>query len=271
MTRLGCIFVSYILVYATITKSMKSCLTAIILAKNEENTIIDCIESLGKVDEILIIDDNSTDRTIELVNSLKLSNLRIINHELNDDYARARNFALSQAKSDWVLFIDADERVSDGLRKEIKQVLENNSNYDGYYILRTDFFLGQQLLYGETGAIKLLRLGRKGKWMGKVHEVWNISGRTTSLNHPLYHYPHQSIRIFIETINRYTTLRAQELFQKKVKTSAIFIILYPTAKFFQNYILKRGYKDGTPGFIHAMIMSLHSFLVRAKLYSLWKN
>lgn len=248
-------------------------LTAIVLTKNEENTIADCIESLLFCDQILIVDDESADRTVDVIKNLNNPRVHVRVHPLDNDFAKQRNFALTQAVGDWILFVDADERVSEELASEIKNIINQESAHEGYYIKRDDYLWGEKMQKGETGNIKLLRLVRKGagKWMGKVHETLRVSGSTYILANPLMHYPHQNLSEFLREVNTYSTFRAEELFEKKVRTNLFFIIAYPKIKFIKNYFVLSGYKDGVPGFIHAVVMSFHSFLVRAKLYLLWKG
>ena len=254
-------------------------LSAVVLTRNEEKNLVDCIESLSFCDEVVVIDDNSEDRTLEIAKKLKA---KVFSRLLNGDFASQRNFGLEKAKGEWVLFIDADERVTPSLRDEISKLvagaitqLTNHpiTQYDGFYIKRSDFMWGRELKHGETGSMRLLRLARigGGRWEGKVHEVWNVKGAVGQLQQPLLHYPHQSIASFLEEINLYTDIRAKELYQKGVRVHWWSVILYPKAKFFLNYILKMGFLDGLPGLIFAILMSFHSFLVRGKLWLLWQR
>lgn len=240
--------------------------TAVVLTKNEEKNIVDCLERLSFCDEILVIDDDSLDRTEEIAKSL---NAEVIKHSLNNNFSAQRNFGLEKARGDWVLFVDADERVGANLAKEIIQTI-NLTSFDGYYIKRDDTIWGRKLKYGETGGIKFLRLAKKksGRWEGKVHEEWKINGRIGILSNSLDHYPHQSIGEFLKEINYYTDLRAEELHAKHIKVKWYDILLYPKLKFLLNYFLRLGILDGLPGLIFVIMMSFHSFLVRGKLWRL---
>jgi len=242
-------------------------LSVVILTHNEEKNIIDCIESVEFCDEIIVVDDDSTDRTLSLVHNLNNKKIHVIQRPLNSNFAAHRNFALEKARGDWILFIDADERVGDALQKEIKNVVEN-SDCDGYSILRRDSLWGRKLLHGETGNTYFVRLGKKdsGTWGGHVHEVWRIHGKVGKLTSELLHYPHPTIQEFLSEIDIYTTMRADELHQTKTVVLPRDIIMYPLGKFLVNYFFKRGYLDGTAGFVHAALMSLHSFMVRGKLF-----
>ena len=131
----------------------------------------------------------------------------------------------------------------------------------------------KELRHGETANVKFLRLAKRnaGQWEGFVHEEWQVKGQIGQLKNPLLHYPHQTIKEFLADINFYTTLRAEELYQRGIKTRFWQIILYPKAKFMRNYFLKLGFLDGIRGFLIAMMMSFHSFFVRGKLWMLWQK
>ena len=180
-----------------------------------------------------------------------------------------RNFGLEKAQGDWVLFLDADERISPDLKKEIIESIKK-TDVNGFYLKRQDFFGGRALRYGETANVRLLRLGRrgKGKFKRKVHETWEVKGKIEELKNPLLHYPHQTLSDFIDHVNFHSTLHAEALKKEGVKSSLWRIVFYPKAKFIQNYIFRLGFLDGTPGIIVALMMSFHSFLARAKLYFL---
>jgi len=265
-------------------------ISAVILTKNEEKSIKPCVKSLWWCDEIIIVDDYSTDKTIKKIQNSKSpafrrdpakgggkiqnenSKLKIFKRHLNGDFAGQRNFGLEKAREEWVLFVDADERVAPALAAEIKKkILKTSCN--GFYLKRQDFWAGKWLKHGETGNIKLLRLGKKsaGKWERPVHEVWKIKGKIGTLKNPLIHYPHQTLTEFIRDINFYTDLNAKFFYQRGIKTSLWQILAYPLGKFFINYFWKRGFLDGLPGLVFALFMSFHSFLTRAKLWSLWQK
>lgn len=246
-------------------------ISAIVLTKNEEKNILNCLRSLSWCDETLVIDDASTDKTVEIA---KKNGAKVFSRSLSDNFAEQRNFGLNKAKGEWVLFVDADEVVPSALWFEIMQHTNNAfSNFTGFFLKRKDIMWGSELTHGETGKIKLLRLAKKdaGKWVGKVHEVWEITGKTMTLNNPIRHYPHMNVEKFLKEINFYTDLRAKELFVKKTTVFWVSILLYPAGKFIQNYIFKQGFRDGIPGLILALMMSFHSFLVRGKLWLMWQG
>ena len=201
-------------------------------------------------------------------------------HPKITDYAFVRNQALEKANGEWVIFVDADEVISEDLSSEIKtQISKLKTKYiNGYYLKRQDWFLGKWLKYGETTRVKLIRLARKdaGEWIRPVHEVWKVRGRIGELKNPILHYSHQSTVEMLEKWDKYTEMEAEYRLGnlgRKVRprhTSRsdlgilIEMVLLPLGKFIRNYFWRLGVLDGMPGFINAVMMSWHSFLVRAK-------
>lgn len=231
-------------------------LTAVVLTKNEENNIVSCLFSLNFCDEILLIDDNSSDNTVKLAQKF---GSKIYKNKLKN-YSSQRNFGLSKPKGEWVLFVDADERVSKKLASEIIKKTKN-TKISGYFINRQDIFLGKTIRGGEHGKAKILRLGKKkaGKWKRGVHEYWNIKNKTATLKNPLIHHKN-NLNSQVKKINFYTPLHSAENQSEGKNSSITKIIFYPPLKFCKNFLLKKGYKDQTHGFILAMLLSFHSFL-----------
>ena len=132
---------------------------------------------------------------------------------------------------------------------------------------------GKKLTHGDVWGVRLLRLARRGAgdWHGAVHEHWQIEGNVGVLRHSLNHYPHPTLVEFLQEINRYSTLRARELHTAGQRATLLQIIFYPLLKFKYLYFLKLGLLDGTAGFVHAMTMAFYSFLVRGKLWLLWRS
>lgn len=249
-------------------------LSAVLIVKNEEQKVERAIQSLSFCDEIVIVDDHSNDNTVKIIRRID-PGAKIVERALNNDFSTQRNFGLSLAKGDWILFVDADEIVTSELAKEIKKNLKvaELKGVKGYYLKRKDFFLGRWLNHGENGNIKLLRLAKKdaGRWEGKVHEEWKIKGKTEILNNYLLHYSHDNLSELTQKISFYSTIRAQELLHQGEKSSWLEIICYPIGKFLLNYFWRLGLLDGMPGLLMAIEMSFHSFLVRSKLYLLTRQ
>ncbi len=260
-------------------------LSCVVLTKNEESNIKDCLESVSWCDEIIVIDDFSEDSTVEIAKKLGAT---VFSRKLNDDFAAQRNFGLEKAsskgrstsgrKGDWVLFVDADERISKELAEEIRHALPKWENLSGFYLNRRDVMWGRELKYGETN-IKLLRIAKTGAgiWKRAVHEYWDIKpkGFDDRIGEfhvgVIEHYPHQTISEFLSDISRYSTLHAQENMKEEKRSSILKILLWPKLKFLQNYVLKLGFLDGGPGLVSALMMSFHSYLAWSKLWLLQKG
>lgn len=244
-------------------------ISAVVLTHNDEKTIARTLENLKWCDEIILVDDKSTDKTTEIAKKL---NAKIFAHELVDDFSVQRNYGLDKAKNDWVLFVDSDEVVSEELKEEILRCVQDDNNINGYYLKRKDWMWGKWLEHGEISKVRLLRLAKKtaGKWIRPIHEVWEVKGQVGELKNPLLHYPHSNVAQFLDEINRYSTVNAHFLYNSRVKTNWWQIVAYPTAKFFVNYFLYLGFLDGTAGAVVAIMMSFHSFLTRSKLWLLWQ-
>ncbi len=268
-------------------------ITGIILSHNDESTIGKTLESLGWCDGLLVIDDDSSDNTREIA---KKHHATVFLHSLGSDFASQRNFAISKAGGDWILFIDSDEVISRELADEIANLTQNvipakagilashnagspiprsdrgsgMTECDGFFIKRRDYMWGRELKYGETAHVKLLRLAKKdaGLWERPIHEVWNVKGNTGLLVHPILHYPHPNVAQFLDSINRYSSLNARYMYDHNVRSPWWTIVVNPLGKFLDNYIIKLGFLDGTAGMIVAIMMSFHSFLTRGKLYVL---
>ncbi len=257
-------------------------ITAVILTKNEQNNIFRCLDSLRFCQEIVVLDDYSSDNTMAIVNNFKKEDknkiaIKIFQRNLGNNFSNQRNFGLKIAQNNWVLFIDGDEIVSIDLKKEIEKFFSQPNqleNIDGFYIKRRDFFWGREVRFGEVLKVRsfgLLRLVRKncGYWQGNVHEVFQpkkINFKTKILKNFLDHYPHQNLKEFLAEINFYSTIRAKELFKQGKKASLFEIIFFPLFKFILNYFIYLGFLDGVVGFVYAFLMSFHSFLVRSKLF-----
>jgi len=239
-------------------------ITAILLAKNEEKTIQNAVSSVSFCDEILVIDDESTDSTVRIA---KESGATVLAHILNGNFSEQRNWAMQQARNDWTLFLDADEALSEELKSELQS---SDFQSNTYSIPRRDFFWGAELKHGETqkartqGIVRLIKKG-SGMWKGKVHEEYISTNSQGKLTGFINHYSHENLASFIADINIYSTLRSEELAKKGKHVSVVELIVYPFSKFIYTYFLLGGFLDGPAGFAYSFVMSFHSFLVRAKL------
>jgi glycosyltransferase involved in cell wall biosynthesis len=246
-------------------------LSAVVITKNEQDNIVNCLKSLSFCDEVIVIDDLSTDNTVSLAKKLGAT---IYTRELTTSFSDQRNSGLSKAKGKWVLFIDADEIVSKNLQKEILSATKKEINYtSGYFFRRKDHVWGQVVSHGEVGDIRLLRLAKKGsgKWERQVHEYWHIIGDLKTFINPIEHYPHPTVENFLEEVNERSTLHALANKKEGKKSNLGVIFWYPIFKFIYGYIIKFGFLDGVAGFVIAVVMSLHSFLSWSKLWFMQKK
>ena len=232
-------------------------LTCVILTKNEEKNIEGVIRSVDFVDEIIIVDDYSTDKTVAEIEKLKIKNqndnlkIKIYRHELGQNFANQRNYGLSKASGDWVLFIDADERVMPELKRAI---LSMDESFDGFYLTRKNLFLGKVV-----GKDRILRLAKRnaGKWEKLVHEVWKVNGRIGTLSGYLRHDTAGSLKEAVAKTNLYSTLHARQNAKDGKKSNLFKIIFFPKAKFLENILTGKG-------FVFAILHAFHSFLAWSK-------
>lgn len=248
-------------------------LSAVILTKNEEKDIQKVVKMLAFCDEIVVIDNGSTDATASLAEKAGAT----VYETCSDDFSERRNLGMSKAKGDWVLFIDADEVVSDALAQEILRAIESG-HAEAYYLRREDIFWGKAVHYGEVkeayqkGILRLMKKG-SGMWKGAVHEVFELAisagdGATSRLHTPLQHLSHAGIEDFLEDVNHYSTLRAKELYDSGESAGFVDILVRPFAKFIYTYWLLQGFRDGAAGFVYSFMMSFHALLTRSKVYLL---
>lgn len=246
-------------------------ITGIVLSKNEEENIVECLKSLKFCDEIIVVDDFSEDKTVDIAKSL---GAKVFKRRLSSDFAGQRNFGLKKAKGEWVIFVDPDERATKKLASEIVQVI-NNSELDlaGLLFKRTDAFFGREILHSEQGRTKLLRMAKRGsgKWQRKVHETWNVQGKIYELKNPLKHYPHNTLKDFIRNINDFSTIHAKANFDEGKRSGIFKILVWPVLKFIDNFFVKAGFLDGVHGVVLALMMSFHSFLAWSKLWLIQKR
>lgn len=235
-------------------------LTIVILAKNEAQNLRELLPTLNFAKEIIIIDDDSIDATFEEARQHKV---KILKHAVSDDFAAARNWALAQATNPWVIFLDADERLDSRAIESVKKICALPAKSKGYSIKREDYLWGKKVAFGEVGNVKLARLGPKTSqtWLGRVHEVWNFK-KIEVIHGSIIHYSHKSFLTSIKKINIYAKKVALSKFEQGIPWTWLEVLTYPMAKFFQNYIMRSGWRDGRRGLYYAMLMSIHSGLVR---------
>jgi glycosyltransferase involved in cell wall biosynthesis len=242
--------------------------SAIIVCFNEEDRIEDCLESVSWCDEIVVVDSFSTDRTPEICR-------RYTDHFVQrawKGYRDQKAYAHSLASKDWVLLVDADERVTPGLKEEILSVLATeNGLHAGYAVGRLVNYLDRWWWRGGWYPDYDVRLFRRERatWGGAdPHEKILVDGPVRRLCHPLHHYSYRDIGDHLQRINRFTSISSQELRSAGVRWRLSDALLRPAFRFFRSYILKRGFMDGFAGFYVAFTAAVYVFLKYAKLWEI---
>jgi glycosyltransferase involved in cell wall biosynthesis len=221
-------------------------LSVTIITKNEATDISAALQSVSWADERIVVDCGSTDDTVAIATPLAD---KVVVHEWLG-YVAQKNYATSLASHDWILSLDADERVTPELASEIQQALRQEPPYRGFRIPRVTWHLGRWIRTTDWYPDHQLRLydRRAAQWTGRhVHEGVEVDGRVGTLRSELQHYAYRDIAEHEETIDHYTTLAAQQMFEEGRYASALDIALQPAFAFFRNYILKRGFLDGSVG------------------------
>lgn len=246
----------------------KQTISAVVLTRDEAKNIVECLSLLRWCDEVILI-DGSQDSTVEKARTvIDPGRLRVVREKGEDDFSALRNQGLHLASSQWVLFVDADHRVSDALRREIMKVITHRPQAAvAFRIRQRDWFSGRKLMHGETAHTEHILLGKKtaGSWRRRVHEVWMTEGKVQTLRTPIDHYPHQTIEEFIDHITRWSALDAKAMHEEGRRMSPYEIISYPIAKYVFNWVFRLGFLDGFPGFVYAFMMSMHSLCVRVTM------
>jgi glycosyltransferase involved in cell wall biosynthesis len=238
-------------------------ITATIITLNEERNIARAIESLRCADEILIVDSGSVDRTVELATNLGASVI-----EANwRGFSAQKNWAAEQASHDWILSLDADEALSEALEAEIWNLKKTGPRADAYTMPRLARYLGRWILHSGWYPDRKVRLYRRDRasFVGSfVHESVDVRGSVGSLENNLLHYTCDSLSEHVKTVDRYTTLAAQELAARKVKVPLSRLIADPAWTFVKSYFLQRGFLDGFEGLTIAHMAAFYTFLKYSK-------
>ena len=223
--------------------------TVVILTKNEEMNIMGALDSAKAVsDGVLIVDSGSIDRTVELA---RQHGAKVVFREWDNDFSAQRNFALEYVDTDWVLYLDADERLDERLISEIKRVVETGSAAMYRFIRRNSAF-GKDFKYGVLGPDSVIRLFPKDKvkWQDKVHERPVGDLPVITLKGYMKHYTYRTFEQYVQKMNQYSSIGAQNYYDKRKKVSIIGDFLFrPAFAFFKMYVLKKGFLEGWLGFV----------------------
>lgn len=251
---------------------MRAKLSVIIITKNEEKNIVDCLESVKWADEIIIVDAFSSDSTIEIAR--KYTD-KVFQKEWIG-FADQKSYALKLASNEWVLSLDADERVSESLRIKLLSMLSDLSElnkFSGFKIKRDNYFLGKKI--NSCGWNKDFQLRFFKKSVTRltnrlVHEGFEVSGEIGSIKEPILHLSYKSINETIEKINHYSSLEALEK-SSKLKVNFFTIIFFPALYFIQHFLFRYGFIDGMYGFLVSLFHAWTKLLVQLKIWELQRK
>lgn len=242
--------------------------SVIIIAKNAEKVIIDCLRSVDWADEIIVIDDQSDDKTVEVAEKM---GVKVYVHKMKN-FADQREFALRQAQGKWVLYVDVDERVTKELKSEILTLFKAQGsrpkeNIVAYKIPRKNYYLGNfewpMIEHIERLFLKKTLRG----WRGPIHESPIVDGKIGELKNYLLHYTHQNLSSMIKKTNQWSEIEAELLFKANHPEMTWWRFLrVMLIKFWNSYIGQGGWKVGVPGLIESIYQSFSYFIVYAKLW-----
>ena len=237
-------------------------ITAVILTYNESEHIVDCIESVRFAERILVFDSLSTDGTQSLAGDAGA----IVQEHPFENYSRQRNAALETAEAlgtDWVLFVDADERVTSELAAEVRAVANNPGNHAGYRVPRHNYIFGKLTLgagWFPDYQLRLLKVGSaRYDPTRAVHEFAILDGDTGTLAQPIIHYNYRDVAQFHETQRRYSRFDAQTLYENGERLKPWTLITMPLRHFIWRYITLHGYRVGLHGFFLCILMARYEF------------
>jgi glycosyltransferase involved in cell wall biosynthesis len=241
-------------------------LSVVVITQNEARHIAEALASVAWADEILVVDSGSSDDTVALARRFTD---RVVYHPWAG-YGAQKNYAAALARYDWILSIDADERVPPPLAEEIRTLLQQEPPHRGYRMPRVTWHLGRWIRSTDWYPDFQLRLydRRAGRWtIRRVHESVQVDGAVGYLRHELQHYAYDGLAEHLATLDRYSRLAAADLFDAGHRASYWRLALHPLAAFLRNYVLKRGFRDGVPGLI---VSAMNAYYVLLKLARLWE-
>jgi len=240
-------------------------ITTIIITKSEEKNITDCLKSVQWADELIVVDAESTDRTVELARQFTDK----VFMRKWEGYVSQKRFALSLASNEWVLSLDADERVTPELKEEIINL--SPGEFSGFKIRRKNFLIKKEITscgWGNDYQLRLLRKDKADLNERLVHEKFVVVGKVGTLKQPMLHYTFSSFSDYFSKINYYTGLKARELFSQNRKVNGWIIFTHTVSSFLTFFIIKRGFKDGVYGFIISLLHSVSTAMNYLKLWEL---
>jgi glycosyltransferase involved in cell wall biosynthesis len=254
----------------TTTQHKRASIGAFIVCMNEEHQIRRCLESVKWCDSIVVVDSGSTDKTLEICKEYGCT----IYQQAWPGYVEQKRFALSKCTTEWVLNLDADEEVSPQLQNEIELLLnKDDGSINGHQLSRVVYFLDKWWRAGGWYPEFRLRLCRRAAttWGGTdPHEKASVTGRISRLQGELHHYTYTNFNHQIRTLNTYSSQAAQSMFSRGKRATILKMFINPCGRFIKWYLIKRGYREGFPGLIIAVIEAFYVFLKYVKLWEMEK-
>jgi glycosyltransferase involved in cell wall biosynthesis len=242
-------------------------LTVIVPTFNEEDNLRACLETVTWADDIFVVDSFSTDRTLDIAREFTD---HIVQHEYVNS-ATQKNWAIPQCTTDWVMVVDADERVTPALRDRIQRVLEEGTDYDGFFVKRMTIFFGRLIRHCGWHRDYLVRLWRRGKGRYEdlhVHAEVLVDGPVGRIDEHFLHETYRSLDHYLEKFGRYTTWSAQDLYEAGRRATWVNLTLRPLWRFFRMFILRHGFLDGKHGLVLCTLAAYSVFMKYAKLWDL---
>jgi len=245
----------------------KISLSVTIITKNEADNLPDCLKSVAFAEQIVVVDSESDDSTAKFCEDFGVC----FYCEPWKGFSAQKNSAIAKATKKWILSLDADERVTPALRKEIEEIIQKETSSDGYFIARKNFFLGRWIRYCGWYPDYNLRLFKRGKGLFRnreVHEGIDVEGSVGYLKHPMEHYTYRSISDYLLRLDKYSTLAAKELLKENKTYGIQHMIFRPLFTFLNMFILRAGFLEGYYGFILSILYAFYTFSKYIKLREL---
>jgi len=240
-------------------------LTVIIPTYNEEHYIADALYSVKFADELIVVDSFSNDKTVEIA---KRFGALVLQRKF-DNFSKQKNHALKAVKTDWILFLDADERITSKLRIQIEQAMQTGK-HSAYKLNFPHFYMNRFLYHHDNNVTRLVKNGQC-QFKGDVHETLVVKGSTGKLKSPVLHFTYKGLNHYIAKKDSYARFQAENLHKKKKEVTYYHLAFKPLYRFFSSYILKQGFLDGIPGLAVAAVNAYGVFSRYAKLMLLKKG
>jgi (heptosyl)LPS beta-1,4-glucosyltransferase len=248
---------------------MTTPITAVVLTRNEALNIVDCLASLAWADAQLVFDSFSTDNTIDIARQCGAD---VVQHVFRD-YADQRGAALDLVQTDWLFFVDADERATPALAQEVREVIDARPEV-GWWVPRQNYIFGKWIRHSGWYPDYQLRVLKRGRARydptRPVHEVPLLEGDAGHLQHTLVHYNYANVSQFVRKQRLYSGYEARTLFEQGVRPHAHNFVLQPAREFWRRYVTWQGYRDGGHGLLLSGLMAYFNLTIYVQLRQLWK-